>query len=173
VAHGAGLPCVGHMEERRCVAHVEALRVGHTGEQRCVDRVETLPCAAHVEARRCVWVPAITEAFGTALGGATGGAGGGHMASAHAGVGLKSATFGSAECSNDCRGLLRGHSYGSQWLDCTFARGRRNRLQSVGEYARHKSCAWAAQADAIEAFTNAESFKCDWVALSPRPAPGA
>jgi hypothetical protein len=36
----AGLPRVGHMEERRCV-----------------DRVERLPCAAHVEERRCMWVP--------------------------------------------------------------------------------------------------------------------
>jgi hypothetical protein len=104
VAHGEGLLRVGHMEERRCVAHVEALlRVGHMGEQRCVARVETLPCAGRVEERRCVWVPAITEAFGTALGGATGGAGGGHMASAHAGVGLISATFGSADETN--RGL--------------------------------------------------------------------
>jgi hypothetical protein len=82
------------------VAHVGALlRVGHTVAQRCVDRVETSPSAAHVEQRPCVWVPAITAAFGTALRGGTGGAGGGRMASAHAGVGRISATFGFAEWS--------------------------------------------------------------------------
>jgi hypothetical protein len=74
---------------------------GAYGGQRCVDRAETLPCAAHVEELRCEWVPAITAAFGTALRVGTGVAGGGHMASAHAGVGLISATFGSAECSKD------------------------------------------------------------------------
>jgi hypothetical protein len=77
------------------------LRVVRAEEQRCVVRVETLPCGAHVEERRYVWAPAITAAFGTALPGGTGGAGGGHMASAHAGVGLISVTFGSAECSKD------------------------------------------------------------------------
>jgi hypothetical protein len=95
-------PCVVRVAEWQCVAHAGALlRVGRTAGQRHVDLVETLPCAAHVGERRCVWVPAIMAAFGTAPRGGTGGADGGHMASAHAGVGLISATFGSAECSED------------------------------------------------------------------------
>jgi hypothetical protein len=105
--------------------------VGHTVAQRCVDRVETLPSAAHVEQRRCVWVPAITAAFGTALRGGTGGAGGGRMASAHAGVGPISATFGFAEWSKSHVANIAKRfsdpapSAGSARLVCNYGRSFR------------------------------------------------